>query len=75
VTLQTSFGVDRSLPGNFTVTAAWIGSRTWRALRSRVVDVPPTLAGTSAVAYQYESTGRMRQDEIVLGINRRFDQR
>jgi len=75
VTLQTSVGVDRALPGNFTVTAAWIGSRTWRALRSRVVDVPPALAGTAAVAYQYESTGRMRQDQIVLGVNRRFDQR
>jgi len=75
VTLQTSVGVDRALPGNFTVTAAWIGSSTWRALRSRVVDVPPALASTAAVAYQYESTGRVRQDQVILGINRRFDQR
>jgi hypothetical protein len=74
-TLQVSLSVDRSLPGNFTVTAAWIGSRTWRALRSRVVDVPAALASTAAVAYQYESTGRVRQDQIILGVNRRFDQR
>jgi hypothetical protein len=75
VTLQTSVGIDRALPGSFTLTAAWIGSSTWRALRSRVVGVPAALASSAAVAYQYESTGRVRQDQLILGINRRFDQR
>ena len=75
VSLQTSLSVDRSLPGDVTVTASWIGSRTWRALRSRVVPVPEGIASGSAVAYQTESTGRMRQDQLVLGVNRRFGER
>ncbi len=74
-TLQTSIGVDRTLPGNFTLTAAWISSRTWRALRSRVVSAPGLGTGDSTIAYQYESTGRIRQDQLILGINRRFDER
>jgi len=75
-TLQASLGVDRQLPGNFTANVTYIHSNTWRALRSRVVSAPLTLAADgSAVAYQYESTGHVRQDQFVVGLNRRFDQR
>jgi hypothetical protein len=72
-TLQLSLGIDRTLPGNFTANATWIHSNTWRALRSRVVAAGA--ADASSVAYQYESTGHVRQDHFVLGLNRRFDQR
>ncbi len=71
VALRTSLGFDRQLPGNFTVNAMWMHATGWRSLRSRVVGAA---SGTGA-EYQYESTGRMRQDEITLGVNRRFDQR
>lgn len=75
-TLQLSLGIDRTLPGNFTVNATWIHSNTWRALRSRVADASGSSAADgSRVAYQYESTGRQRQDQLVLGVNRRFDER
>jgi len=75
-TLQLSLGVDRTLPGNLTLNATWIHSNTWRALRSRVVDTPASLAADGAsVAYQYESSGHQRQDQFVLGLNRRFDER
>ncbi len=76
-TLQLSLGVDRLLPGSFTLTAAWIHSNTWRALRSRVVEAAAeaVAGGGPSVAYQYESTGRMRQDELIVGLNRRFTQR
>ena len=37
-TLQLSLGVDRVLPGDFTVNLTWVHSNTWRALRSRVVE-------------------------------------
>ncbi|MGE5127956.1 MAG: carboxypeptidase regulatory-like domain-containing protein, partial [Betaproteobacteria bacterium] len=73
-TLQLSLGLDRTLPGNFTANATWIHSSTWRALRSRVVEAAGA-AGASGVAYQYESTGHLRQDHLVLGLNRRFDER
>ncbi len=74
--LHTSIGVDRTLPAGFTLTAAWLDSRTWRALRSRVVPAPSAGEnGAAAVAYQYESTGRMRQDQLILGLNRRFSER
>ena len=71
VSLHGSLSVDRSLPGNFTVSAAWMHTSAWRSLRSRVTG---STTGTG-VEYQYESTGHLRQDELVLGVNRRFDQR
>ena len=75
-TLQLSLGIDRTLPGNLTVNATWIHSNTWRALRSRVVDATAqATADGPRVAYQYESSGHQRQDQLVLGLNRRFDQR
>jgi hypothetical protein len=71
--LNLSAGVDRVLPGSFTLNLNWIHSQTWRALRSRVVDAPDASSG-STVAYQYESTGRQRMDQLIVGLNRRFSQ-
>ena len=72
-TLQLSLGVDRVLPGDFTVNLTWVHSNTWRALRSRVVDAAGDAAALgSLVSYQYESTGRQRMDQLILGLNRRF---
>jgi hypothetical protein len=74
-TLQVSLGVDRVLPGDFTVNLTWIHSNTWRALRSRVIEAEGAAASQgSAVAYQYESTGRQRMDQLIVGVNRRFSQ-
>ena len=75
-TLQLSLGVDRALPHDLTLNVTWMHSNTWRALRSRVVDAVSPLATTSGstVAYQYESTGHQRMDQLMFGLNRRFSQ-
>ena len=74
-TLQLSLGVDRVLPGDFTLNLTFLHSNTWRALRSRVVDAPGAVAADgSLVTYQYESTGHQRMDQLIVGLNRRFSQ-
>jgi uncharacterized membrane protein YgcG len=76
-TLQTSLSVERALPGNFTLTGTWILARTDRALRSRVTWAPSfpdgAPAGTTGPVYQYESTGRVHQDQWIVGLNNRLN--
>jgi hypothetical protein len=76
-TLQTSLSVERALPGNFTLTGTWILARTDRALRSRVTWAPsfpdPAPAGATGPVYEYESTGRVHQDQWILGLNNRLN--
>lgn len=76
-TLQTSLSVERALPGNFTLTGTWILARTDRALRSRVTWAPsfpdPAPAGATGPVYQYESSGRVHQDQWILGLNNRLN--
>jgi hypothetical protein len=68
VSLQASLGVDRT-QGALVLNAQWRHTRTWRALRSRVV---ATDGADAATEYRYESTGRARQDELSLGLQRPF---
>lgn len=68
LSLQASLGVDRTL-GALVLNAQWLHTRTRRALRSRVVTAE---GGEGGTAYRYESTGRVRQDEVSLGLQRPF---
>lgn len=73
-TTQWSFSIERALPGNLSLIANYIGTRIDRALRSRVLSAPG-LSGDAAAesrVYQYESTGRFRQDQIIVGLNSRL---
>jgi hypothetical protein len=66
-TLAASLSVDRALGKRVGLSAQWSHTTTWRALRSRVVSPP---AQGAPVMYQYESTGRGRQDQLMLGATR-----
>jgi hypothetical protein len=77
-TTQWSVSVERALPANTSLVLNYLGTRTSRVLRSRVVGIAG--AGISGfpeadTVYRYESTGRYRQDQIMLGLNSRFGSR
>lgn len=74
-TTQWSLSLERALPGNLSFFTSYVGTRIDRALRSRVLNAPGlggTQPGEADVVYQYESTGRFQQDQLVLGLNSRL---
>lgn len=76
-TLQASVSVERLLPGNVTASAVLVSTRTRRMLRSRNINAPlpgtgERPLGTAETVYQYESTGRFDQEQLILGLNSRF---
>ncbi len=73
-TVHWSLSFERALPGNLSLVASYLGTRTDHALRSRVLDPPLAASGAERV-YQYESTGRFRQDQLILGLNSRVSSR
>jgi hypothetical protein len=73
--MQTAVGVDRQLPKNTTISVNYTFSRGVHMLRT--VSVPLTPDPTAEVfannAYIYESTGTLRQHQIITNINSRFN--
>ena len=74
-TMQTAFGVERQLPFKTTVSATYINARTRRLLRSRNINAP--IGGVQPVPgggniFQYESTGRFDQNQLVVNFRSNF---
>lgn len=74
-TVQTAFGVERQLPFRSSISASYIHASTYRQLRSRNINAP--LDGIRPIPdggniFQYESTGRSRQHQIVVNGRSRF---
>jgi hypothetical protein len=77
VTLQASLSYERLLPHNMTFSAILVSTRQRRMLRSRAINAPvpgtgQRPLGTSENVYQYESTGRFDQEQLILGLNSRM---
>lgn len=84
-TMQTSLSLERQLPYNIGLAISYINSRTFNALRSRNINAP--LPGTITVAnprgtrplgdvgniFEYESTGRFSQNQLIVRLNSRFN--
>jgi Carboxypeptidase regulatory-like domain len=85
---QTSVSVERQLPYNFALTVTYLNARYFHMLRSRNVNAP--LPGTfdpevpdSGVrplgnvgnVYQYESSGRLDQNQLIVTANSRLNPR
>lgn len=77
--MQTALGVDRQLPGKTSVSVTYTFSRGVRMLRARNVNAPlPDGAlpfGDIGNLFLYESSGTMRQNQIITNINTRFSSR
>jgi hypothetical protein len=85
-TIQSSLGIERQLPYNFTFSATFINSRTLHLLRTRNINAPlpgtftpgvPTSGirplGDVGNIYQYESSGRLNQNQLIIGVNNRLN--
>ena len=75
-TLHGSLSFEQLLPGNVTFSAVGVSTRIRRMLRSRNINAPvpgtgERPLGRSDTVYQYESTGRFDQEQLILGLNRR----
>jgi hypothetical protein len=86
-TLQTSVSFERQLPWRTTFSVSFVNAATRRVLRSRNVNAPlpgtfvPGVPGSGVRPFpdqgnifQYESTGRFDQQQLIFGINNRFSQ-
>ena len=76
-TAQTSLSFEQLLPGNVTFSAVAVSTRIRRMLRSRNINAPlpgtgERPLGTTATVYQYESTGRFDQEQLIFGLNSRM---
>ena len=74
-TIQSSLSFEQLLPGNLTFSVTGVSTRIRRMLRSRNVTAPPAGAARppqgSETIYQYESTGRFDQRQLIVGLNSR----
>jgi hypothetical protein len=77
--MQVALGVERQIPWRTTVSAFYIGSRTWHVLRSRNINAPicpeqvncftaPRPDPTQGNIYQYESSGTSNQNQFILNF-------
>ncbi len=74
-TIQSTFSVERLLPGKVTATATYIHTRSLHLLRVRNINAP--LNGVRPLPaqgniYEYESNGVLNQDQLVISANTRF---
>jgi hypothetical protein len=74
--LQGSLGIEQLLPGGATFSVAGVVTRGRRLLRSRNINAPMPGTGVFPLGrpdavYQYESTGRLDGDLLIVGLNQR----
>ena len=85
-TIQSSISLERQLPGNWTFSATFINSRSLHLLRARNINAPlpgtfiPGVPGSGVYPlgntsniYEYESSGRLNQNQLLLGIGNRLN--
>ena len=77
-TTQLAVSAERQLPLNTTLSVTYVYSRTDRLLRSRNINAPvngvrPVPA--SGNIFQYESTGRYNQNQILLNFKSNFSKK
>jgi len=90
-TMQAALSVEHTLPHNVTLSLNFISARTLHVLRSRNINAPITdslgrpLRDTAGNLirpnpalgnlFQYESTGRFNQNQLVVSLNNRLSRK
>lgn len=85
-TMQTALGVERQLPGRTTLSLFYIGSRNLHLLRARNINAPvcplqtnctnaPRPDPTQGNIYQYESSGVLNQNQVIVNFRTFFSNR
>ncbi len=76
-TVQSVFSVERLLPGKITATVNYINTRSLHLLRSRNINAPLNgvrpLGDVAGNIYQFESSGVLNQNQLVISANTRFN--
>ncbi|HZH89340.1 MAG TPA: carboxypeptidase regulatory-like domain-containing protein [Pyrinomonadaceae bacterium] len=76
-TIQSTASVERLLPGRVTVTASFVNTRTLHLLRTRNINAPVggvrPLGDTRGNVFQYESSGILNQNQLIVNANTRFN--
>ena len=67
--MQSAVSLERQLPWNSTITATYTNTRALHLLRTVNIGGLDTVNGN---LYQYESTGRMNQNQLMFNYNNRF---
>ena len=84
-TQQVVLSVERQLPHNVTIATSYINVRTLHVLRTRPINAPlpgtfnPLVPnsgvrplGVNDNLFEYESTGRFNQNQLIVNLNSRF---
>jgi Carboxypeptidase regulatory-like domain len=84
-TMQAAISIERQLPYRTTLSVNFISARTLHVLRSRNINAPlpgtfvPGTAGSGVRPFgnvgnifQYESSGRFNQNQLIVSLNNRF---
>ncbi|HEX8194760.1 MAG TPA: TonB-dependent receptor [Pyrinomonadaceae bacterium] len=76
-TLQTSFSIERQLPYRTTLSVNFVNANTRSVLRTRNINAPQPGTNirpipTAGNIFQYESTGRFNQQQLIVSLNNRF---
>ena len=87
-TVQTSLSFERQLPLQTTLSINFVNAASRNVLRSRNINAPlpdtfvPGVPGSGVRPFpdegnifQYESTGRFDQQQLIISVNNRFSQR
>jgi hypothetical protein len=82
--MQAAVGLERQLPRKSTLAVTYVASRTLHALRARNVNAPAVVMDSSGGAVtrarprpeagnvvQYESSGRLKQHQLLVTLNAR----
>lgn len=77
-TIQTALSFERQLPYKTTLSVSYVNAQTRRLLRSRNINAPingvrpqPTVGNI----FQYESTGRFNQNQLIFNFRTNFSER
>jgi hypothetical protein len=76
-TIQTTASIERLLPGSITLTTSFVNTRTLHLLRTRNINAPVggvrPLGDALGNIYQYESSGILNQNQLIVSANTRFN--
>ncbi|HLL70048.1 MAG TPA: carboxypeptidase regulatory-like domain-containing protein [Pyrinomonadaceae bacterium] len=75
--IQSTASVERLLPGRITMTVSFVNTRTLHLLRTRNINAPLNgvrpLGDAFGNIYQYESSGVLNQNQLIVNANTRFN--
>ncbi|HEX8634825.1 MAG TPA: carboxypeptidase regulatory-like domain-containing protein [Pyrinomonadaceae bacterium] len=76
-TIQSTASIERLLPGRVTLTTSFVNTRTLHLLRTRNINAPVggvrPRGDAAGNIYQYESSGILNQNQLIVSANTRFN--